>query len=321
MKTTFVSNLKPGTDVTDEQFAVKSFKTGGMTRDGKPYYDLELSDKTGSIKAKVWSDSIPFCQNVEEGDIVMVNAKVKNGFNGNTELSINKLAKTNDYELSDYVVKSGFNLEKMKDELTNHIKKIENKYLKELIDNIFDQSFFDSFIHSPAAYTVHHDYEGGLIEHTLEMLRLVPAIKESFPKLNQDLLITGVLLHDIGKIREFEQKTSITFTTEGRLLGHIFIGAEYVKSKMTKSMPKELQDEVIHMLLAHHGEYEYGSPVKPSTAEAIALNTLDLVSSRINMAYYSVHNPEEKNLFSKYHKQLGVELYRSPYLETNEDIF
>jgi 3'-5' exoribonuclease len=319
MKTTYVSNLKAGNEVTEEQFAVKSIKTGGITRDGKPYYDLELTDKTGAIKAKVWSDSIPFCESASEGDIVEINAKVKNGFNGNPELSITKMSKTNNYELGDFVPKSSFDVDKMKKEFLEVIKQIKNEHLAKLVDNIFDDAFTEAFVNSPAAYTVHHDYEGGLVEHTLEMLRLIPAIKESFPKINKDLLTVGVILHDIGKVREFEQKTTITFTTEGKLLGHIFIGAEYIKSKMPKDFPKDLQDEVLHMILAHHGEYEYGSPVKPSTAEAVALNTLDLVSSRINMAYYTVHNPDEKNLFSKYHKQLGVEFYRSPFLEEPEE--
>jgi 3'-5' exoribonuclease len=320
MKTFYTKDLKFGMSIFSETFCVKSFRRAN-TKDNKPYIDIELTDKTGSIKGKVWQDSIDKIEAVNEGDVVIVDANIES-FKDNLQLRVLKLKKTDEYDSADLLSVSEFDLETMFLELQDEIAKIKNKNLVKLLNNIFTKDFSEKFKKSSAAYRVHHSYQGGLLEHTVEMLRFVDPIVKSYPKINADILRTGVILHDTGKVQEFATTSTTTITTEGKLLGHIFMGAELVKHSAPKDMPETLLNEILHVILSHHGELEFGSPIKPKTAEAIALSMLDNVSSKINSAYTTIHADEGDSEFTGYHKQLGTELYRSPYLNPliNEDL-
>ena len=151
---------------------------------------------------------------------------------------------------------------------------------------------------------------------------MADAILDRYPKMNGDLLKAGILLHDIGKIREYEMNTSITLSTTGKLLGHIFISAEYVKQHAPSDMPELLLDELLHLILSHHGQLEFGSPILPKTPEAISLASLDNTSAKINAAYIAIHETDDDSEFTMYYRHLGTELYRSPYLANiiNEDL-
>ncbi len=319
MKTFFTKDLKTGMSIFSEVFSVKTFKRA-TTKDNKPYIDIELSDKTGTVKGKIWQDSIDKVENVSEGDVVAIDANVES-FKDTLQLRILKLKKTEEFDPADLLSISEYDIEAMFAELQEEISKVKNKHLIKLLGNIFNKDFNEKFKKSSAAYRVHHFYQGGLLEHTIEMLRLVDPIVKSYPKINADILRTGVLLHDIGKIYEFATTNTVTITTEGKLLGHIFIGAEITKRKAPEDMPELLLNEILHLILSHHGELEFGSPIKPKTAEAIALSMLDRTSSMINSAYTTIHTEEDAE-FTSYHKQLGTELYRSPYLNPliNEDL-
>lgn len=321
MKELFISDLKTGDQVFGETFAVKSYKKGA-TRNNKPFIDVELADNSGTIRGKIWSDDMAKAQAAEEGDVVTVNGTVED-FMGTPQLKITNLAKTKEYKLEDLQQKSQFDIEKMWADLEKKISDIKNPHLSALCKNIFDdKKTADDFKKSPAAYRVHHAYVGGLLEHTWEMLKMADALKAHYPKINTDLVTCGILLHDIGKSFEFETETTIVFTDQGKLLGHIYLGAEKVKQNAPKDMPKDLLSEVLHIILSHHGELEFGSPVVPMTTEAIAVFTIDHASAKLNTAYYHIHGGLGSETYTQYVRQLGTELYRSPYIDNlnNEDI-
>lgn len=311
MKKYFVKDIKAGSDLQNEIFAVKKSKKS-LTKDGKPYIDLELSDKTGIIKAKVWSDSIEVCDEVQAGSVVRIFGKVSN-FNDKPQISISALNETTEYEASDLLPTSSHDLTEMKSDFSKILESINDSNIKQLLDNILDTDTFDRFCTAPAAYTVHHAYMGGLLEHTLDLLELAAVAVKRYPKINRDLLFAGCILHDIGKLQEYSMDTTIQMTKQGKLLGHIYLGAELVRLKAPKEMPEDMIEEIIHMILSHQGSLEFGSPILPKTPEAIALSTLDDASFKINTVYNTIDKFEGDEEFTDYQRHLGTDLYRSPY--------
>lgn len=318
-KKLFISDLKVGDTVFGEIFAVKSY-IRKASRNNKPYFDVELSDASGSIKAKIWSDDFAGCETVTERDVVQVNGTVED-FNG-PQLKITNLKKTLDFDLADLQEKTKFDIDKMYADIESTIKNLQNPHLKKLCENIFSADFAKKFKTWPAAYKLHQNYVGGLLEHTWEMIKMSAVLKDHYPKINMDLVNVGIILHDVGKVEEYTIGTTIGFTDKGKLLGHIYLGAEIVKHAAHKDMPKELLDEVLHIILSHMGHQEFGAPTVPMTAEAMAVFVMDYASARINMAYSSIHGNLGKDNFTQYVPQLGTELYRSPYIDdlSNEDI-
>lgn len=319
-KKIYISDFKQGDAVFSEVFAVRSYKKAA-TRNNKPFIDIELADATGTIKAKIWSDDLGNCDVVTEGDVVNINGTVED-FMGRPQLKITNLKKTEKYELSELQQVSEFNIDEMWNDIKKIIDGLSNPHLKDLLNNIFTEEMVERFKKSPAAYKVHHNYAGGLLEHTWEMVKIAQSIKKHFPKINMDLVNTGLILHDIGKVSEFEMTTTVTFTNHGKLLGHIYIGAEIVKHSAPPDMPQDLLDEVLHIVLSHTGLTEFGSPVVPMTAEAMAVHVIDNTSSKIRIAYTQIHGGLGNDQFTQYVPQLGTELYRSPYTDndTNQDI-
>ncbi|RJO59962.1 HD domain-containing protein [candidate division WS5 bacterium] len=322
MKKLFVEDLKVGDSIFGELFAVKNYKKTA-TRNNRPYIDVELSDKTGSIKGKVWSDDMANCESVELADVVSISATVED-FNG-PQLRITNLSKVDKYDLGDFQPTASRDIEKMFEEITEAVASIKNPSLKKLLKEFLnDKETVEMFKKGAGGYTVHHDYLGGLLDHTTEMLGYVPAICKTHPKINKDMLVTGIILHDIGKIHEYEVSTSIVITPKLKLLGHIFMGAEMVKRYGEKAgLDEDLLDEVLHMVLSHQGRIEFGSPILPKTPEAMILYRLDDMSAKLNTAFKLLESGEGGDeRFTNYQRNLETELYRSPYTDelTNEDI-
>jgi len=320
MKNIYITDLKSGMSLFSEDLALKKFKKA-ITRNGKPYYDVEFGDKTGSIKGKIWSEAIPSVGNLIEGKVYSIDAGVSDDQFG-LQLNITTATEVKDFNTEDFVPSSSYSIVKMQKEFETHRDSIKNKHLRQLVGSILKGDFYNKYLESPAAYYIHHAYKHGLLEHTLDMLKMSESVVARYPKINKDLLVTGIMFHDLGKVFEYSLSTSVSVTKKGKLLGHIFMGAEYVKTNAPKDTPEDLLDEVTHLILSHQGELEFGSPIKPKTAEAVALYYLDNTSTKINAAYNVIHSLEEGAEFAPYHKQLGVELYRSPYLDNllNEDI-
>lgn len=320
MKKLYVSDLKIGDSVFGETFAVKSY-VKKASRNNKPYIDIELSDASGSIKGKIWSDDFPNCDPAKDGDVAVVSGTIDD-FNG-PQFKITNLKITDKFELSDLQQKSAFDIEKMWEDVEKTIAGISNPHLSKLIKVIFaDKEIKEKFKTWPAAYKLHQNYIGGLLEHTWEMLKMAAALKDHYPKINMDLVNTGIILHDIGKIEEYTNETTIGFTDRGKLLGHIYLGAEMIEKMAPKDMPRELLSEVVHIILSHIGQTEFGAPKVPMTTEAMAVYVIDYASARLNLAYTVIQGELGKENFTQYVPQLGAELYRSPYIEdlANEDI-
>ena len=320
MKKIFIKDIQKGDFLEKEQFAVKNYKRM-VSRNNKPYVDIELADKSGSMRGKIWTDNLANCVGTKEGDVVEIDTTVEE-FNDMLQFNINRLLLIKKYNTEDFIQSSLVDAEKMHKELLSEIKKIKYKNIKAFLENLFikDEEFIERFKKAPAGFKLHHAYSGGLLEHILETIELSKGLEKKFPKLNKDLLTCGIILHDIGKVYEFEISTTIIFTKRGKLLGHIYLGTELIRNKVPKDFPKDLLDEIIHFILSHHGEPELGSPTRPMTTEAVALHALDLASAKIHMAYRAIHKEDILGEFTPYHRTLQTELYKSPYLEYQEGI-
>lgn len=259
-----------------------------LTSGKDEYLRVNIKDKTGKIIGNAWDISLASIKKVDAGDYAFVTGEVYN-YNGQLQLKIYGIrkAKEEEYNIKDYLEVSKYDIDNMKEELNNLINSIDNKFLKELLIKIFyeNKEFIERFSKHPAAKTIHHNFVGGLIEHTLGVARLSDKICELYEEANRDLLITGALLHDIGKIHEMSEYPLIEYTSEGLFLGHILIGIKIIseKTREIEGFPKELELELEHLILSHHGEFEFGSPKKPALIEAFILNHADNIDAKMEI--------------------------------------
>ncbi len=285
----YINDLKPGMEVVVDLKVIS--KRLQETRDGKKFLLLTLSDRTGIIRAIDWGNAEFHDQVLDIGSIARFTGKIVlyddrlqlNIFNGEQIV----LLKEGEYESSRFLAISSKNLKELYQNLLLLIESINDELLKILLNSFFvdDDKFIQKFVDSPAAMKIHHAYKGGLLEHTLEVAKLCNSLSLQYKdEINRDLLISGAILHDIGKIREYMVTSSgIDRTNEGELVGHIAIGCEMLFEKINKidNFPKYLSNELKHLLLSHHGEMEWGSPVLPKTNEAILLHMADNSDAKI----------------------------------------
>ncbi len=263
-------------------------KTSALTRSGKPYENLILQDKSGMIDAKIWEPNSQGIAAFEAMDFVDITGEVIL-FSGSLQFNVRRarIAQKGEYKPEDYVPVSSRDAGQMNRELMEEISSIRNPYLSALLKAFFveDQDFLKLFQGHSAAKTIHHSFVGGLMEHTLSVARMCNYLASQYPVLKRDLLITAALLHDAGKTVELSAFPLNDYTDPGQLVGHIVIGAQMIheKAERIEGFPKLLENELIHCILAHHGELEYGSPKKPALAEAVALNLADNTDARMQM--------------------------------------
>lgn len=261
-------------------------KIRATKKNGDPYESIVLQDKTGSIDAKIWSPDSPGIKTYDVMDYIHITGEVKN-FNGTLQMSLSYVerAEEGDYTPGDYIPVSKRDSAEMYLELRGYIDSVNNKYLNSLLNLLFseDEKLIKTFKMHSAAKTVHHSFVGGLIQHTLAVARLCDFYSKEYDILNRDLLISAALCHDIGKTKELSSFPINDYTDEGQLLGHIVMGVEMVGEKINliPEFPVKLANEIKHCILAHHGEYEFGSPKKPAIVEAVALNFADNTDAKI----------------------------------------
>lgn len=261
-------------------------KQSAVTKNGKPYETVILQDKTGTIDAKVWDPNNAGIAEFDALDYIEVYGDV-NSFQGALQVNVKRIrvCHEGEYDPADYLPVSGKNIDEMYKELLGFIGRTENEYLKKLLESFFveDEAFIRAFRTSSAAKTVHHGFVGGLLEHTLSVAKLCEYFCKTYPILKRDLLIAAALCHDIGKTKELSLFPENDYTDDGQLLGHIVMGAEMVgeKARQIPGFPPVLEAELKHCILAHHGEYEYGSPKKPALIEAAALNLADNADAKL----------------------------------------
>ena len=273
-------------------------KQSAVTKNGKSYDNVILQDKTGTIDAKVWDPNSAGIADFDAMDYIEVYGDVSS-FQGTLQVSVKRVrvCQEGEYDPADYLPVSSKGIEPMYTELKDLIESVENKYLKELLQNLFvkDEKFVKAFCNSSAAKTVHHGFVGGLLEHTLSVTKLCNYFTTTYPLLKRDLLITAAICHDIGKTRELSLFPENDYTDDGQLLGHIVIGAEMVgeQARKIEGFPPVLEAELKHCILAHHGELEYGSPKKPALMEAVALNFADNTDAKMQTFTEILNNTTE----------------------------
>lgn len=261
-------------------------KRSAETRNGKPYDNLILQDKTGTLDGKVWDPNSQGIADYEEKDFIEVFGDVIK-YNNNLQLNIKQLrvAAEGEYNPADYMPTSEKNIDTMYAELMTYIQKISNPYLRKGVEYYFvdNPEFIKSFKGHSAAKTVHHGFSGGLLEHTLSVVKMCEYFAGAYEIINRDLLFAAAICHDIGKTKELSSFPDNDYTDEGQLIGHIVIGVEMVSEAVRSipDFPEKLANEWKHCIVAHHGELEYGSPKKPALAEAVALNLADNADAKM----------------------------------------
>lgn len=285
MKRLFVKDLSKGITVLGETFAIQDVKKG-ETKNGKPYYRLELIDKTGNVGAQIWSDAFDNIdqKSIKAGKVIMIDASVEE-YKNKLQLNISKVTGVQESDLDEYLEASDFELDELWVMLEKHIDTIKDQEIKKLLNDIFSDKYIkDNYKTNPAAERIHHSFLGGLLEHVVEMLDMIAPIQKFYKEPDYDLVKAGIILHDIGKIFELQiESTVVQRTKEGRLIGHLIQSYE-VLLKFSKGIIKEeTLLKLKHIILSHHGILEYGSPVLPATIEAAIVHTVDEASTRIRV--------------------------------------
>ncbi|MEO0098627.1 MAG: HD domain-containing protein [candidate division WOR-3 bacterium] len=312
MKKTFVKDLKKDEEVEDIFFILS--RSERKTKEDKPFLHFRLQDKTGIIGGRVF-EGIERYAEIKEKTFALVKGKVDE-YRDELGIIIRELKPVEKGEINqeDFLRKSEKDLDQMLKELKDYFPTIDHPFLRQLLESFFsDSAFSEKFKLAPAAKMAHQAYLGGLLEHTLSVVKICWAVREIYAtELNLPLLLTGAILHDIGKIREYEFDITVDISTEGRLIGHIILGYEMVKERIEKieDFPEELKNKLLHLILSSHGEIDYGSPVKPKIPEAIFLYHIDNLDAKMAMVQdLKEETKKEGKDWSKYHHLLETHIY------------
>lgn len=283
MKSPYVIELEPNQVITGT-FLV-SHKDVRQKKSGEPYLSLILSDRTGDLDAKMWDNAAEALATFERDSFVRVKGLLQI-FQNRPQLTVHKIQPVadNEVESSDYFPVSKRDRDEMFRNLEGWIAGVRNPHLNALLLSIFaDPKVAQAYRTAPAAKSVHHNWIGGLLEHVLSLCELARFTAAHYANIDLDLLISGVILHDLGKIHELSYTRSFSYTTEGQLLGHILIGLRMVEEKIAAlpDFPPRLRDLLLHLIASHHGQLEYGSPKVPLFPEAMLLHLLDTLDSKM----------------------------------------
>ena len=313
MSKVFVNEIRDRNQV-DSVFLVKE-KITAMAKNGKPYLTLKLMDKSGEVDAKVWDNIDTVEALFDKDDFIAIRSKAS-VYLGKMQLVISELRRVPEEEvvLADFLPETEHDIREMETELAALVDSLRDPFLKRLLASFFDDpGIMACYRTAPAAKGMHHVYLGGLLEHSLGVARLVDRIVPLYPDLNRDLLIAGALLHDVGKVREMSYLRSFDYTDEGKLIGHITIGVEMIHEKVATiaDFPPQLAMLVKHIILSHHGQYEFGSPKRPKTIEATILNYLDDLDSKINGIRTHIRKePDSPSSWTSYHRLYDRYFYK-----------
>jgi 3'-5' exoribonuclease len=312
MKKRFITDIKAG-DRVDDIF-VLSEKILSQKRDGNNFLNVILSDKTGTIKGVVWDNVDQIAVGITSGDFAHVNGSVSD-YRGTLQVVIKKMDPISPdmIDPSDFLPQTSRDIEGMFERLIKITETIKTDYLKALIDAFFkDKEFVNKFKTAPAAKKMHHAYIGGLLEHTLSMVSLADKIAGHYSGIDRDLLLSGTILHDIGKIDEFEYQFKIDYSDKGRLLNHIVIGLKMVDDKLSgiEHFPEDQMLLLKHLIVSHHGTREFGSPEPPKTIEAVLLNYIDEIDSKVNGIRDFIASEDPDETWTSYHRLLERHFYK-----------
>jgi 3'-5' exoribonuclease len=313
MKQSFVASLQDGQTVTTH-FLVCA-KEIRSTREGKAYLRLELGDASGRVEARMWEGFDRTAASFERDDFVKVQARVEN-YRSKLQLAIEKIRRAEESEVdpADFFAHTKENIEEMYMKLLQVVASVGNSWLRRLLENVVqDPEIVPRLKRAPAAKVMHHAYYGGLLEHVLSLCNLCRGVLSHYPEADADLLLSGAILHDVGKLQELRYERSLGYTDEGQLLGHILIEYELVAKKMDaiEGFPPALRTLVLHMLVSHHGQYEFGSPKLPMFREALLLHYLDDLDSKMAAIRSALESDDGEGNWTAFSGALERRLLRS----------
>jgi 3'-5' exoribonuclease len=312
MKTSFVTDLGSEQNITS--FFLVHEKEIRNTREGKAYLRLELGDRSGTIEARMWDQFDGVVKDINRDDFVKVQARVEI-YRNKPQLSLQnlRLAKPEEIDLADFLAHTKEDVGKLYAQLLEYAGSITNPWLKKLTTGILsDPKIATRFKRAPAAKVMHHAYLGGLLEHVISLCGLAKQIAAHYPELDVDLLLTAAILHDVGKLDELCYERAINYTVEGQLLGHIMMEFETVSKSMDaiEGFPPNLKTVVQHLLVSHHGQYEFGSPKLPMIREALAFHYMDDLDSKLAAARAALALDSGEPEWSAYSGALGRKFLR-----------
>jgi 3'-5' exoribonuclease len=290
---------------------------------GEPYLALILGDRTGQIEAKMWDNVEEFIDVFEQDDFLKIKGLI-NKYKNRFQLTIHKLRRMQDAEVdfSDYLPKTSKNIDELWQTLLDFVATFENPHLKSLVELfLVDREIAERYRIAPAAKTLHHAFIGGLLDHVISLFRSCDLVSQNYPQVNRDLLLTGAFLHDIGKIHELTYNRSFSYSTRGQLLGHMIIELEMLQAKLAQlpDFPANLKTLLEHMIISHHGQYEFGSPKLPMFPEALMLHYLDDLDSKMEaMRAHFQREAELEAPWTSYNPSMGRPLLNTAKLLRHE---
>lgn len=320
MKSLFVADIRENQPV-DSLFLVAA-KNHGVTKGGSGYLTLKLVDRSGEIEGRVWERAEELGKGFGKNDFVRVRGQATL-YQGKVQIRVQDIVRVDEKNVvpEDFLPRSLSDPEAMAEELMAILRGMKNPHLRGLAESFFaDQAFMELLKRAPAGKTIHHPYLGGLLEHTLSLLKLILKVVENYQGIDVDLLLMGGFLHDIGKVYEFSFDRAVEYTDQGQLLGHLVMEIEIVneKIKAIPDFPEELAVLVKHMIVSHHGSLEFGSPKLPQTLEAVILHYLDDLDGKIQ-SIQSLLEREQGSRWTSFHRAYGRNFFRGKPGEENKD--
>ncbi|MGI6552576.1 MAG: HD domain-containing protein [Clostridia bacterium] len=307
MTKVFVADLVEG-QVLRSIFQIRRKDLYNFREKQGKFLSLTLGDKSGEIEAKVWDRAEEIAVSLKVNDFIAILGQV-GSYNQRLQITIDKLKVLDPakVDITQFLPSTPYDVQELWSELKAIVETVQNPYLKELVEDFLqDEKLVEAFCRAPAAKVHHQSYLGGLLEHTLNVLRLCRGIAAAYPEVDQDLLFTGALFHDIGKIYEFDYQYAIDYTDAGRLLGHIVMGVDLVHQRLRKitGFPDSLRLKLLHMIVSHHGKYEWQSPKKPKFLEAAILHQADLLDAEMDKFRRAREATPGEGNWTPYNRQL-----------------
>ena len=316
MKQFYIKDCGQQENQTITSHFVVATKQVKAKKNGEVYLSLVLADRSGQLQANMWDNVSDALDGFEQDDFVKAKGMIHK-YNGRWQMTIHKLRKLDDSEIdySDYIPKTSKNIDELWAKLGEFVASFENAWLKQLVQAFMsDEALATAYKCAPAAKTLHHAFVGGLLDHVVSLFTVCDLAARNYPDVNRDLLLTGAFLHDVGKVHELAYQRSITYTTRGQLLGHMIIELEMLQEKLAHlpGFPDELKILIEHMIISHHGQYEFGSPKLPMFPEALMLHYLDDLDSKMEaMRAQFAREAELPGAWTSYNPSLGRPLLNS----------